>query len=108
MPCTFIHCDEYEDESGKPVSHLDGLPSPRSENTEVQCHVEDMIRHRTSKHSVDGAMTASDSIQSDSSCSDFSVGSVGHSTGKCKPCAWHRKPSGCSKGDQCSYCHLCE
>jgi len=25
----------------------------------------------------------------------------------CQPCAWFRKPSGCSKGVACKYCHLC-
>jgi len=35
------------------------------------------------------------------------AGSDVHKEGRCKPCAWHWKPSGCSKGDNCSHCHLC-
>lgn len=36
-----------------------------------------------------------------------SVGSAGHSSGECKPCAFfHTK--GCGGGKQCPFCHLCE
>lgn len=38
----------------------------------------------------------------------WSVGAAGHARGHCKPCAWNWKPSGCSKGEQCEYCHLCD
>lgn len=35
-----------------------------------------------------------------------SIGSVGHSAGTCKPCAFfHTK--GCDKGAECSFCHAC-
>lgn len=37
-----------------------------------------------------------------------SRGSVGHAVGKCKPCAHNWKRGGCSKGYDCSFCHLCE
>jgi len=36
-----------------------------------------------------------------------SVGSAGHSTGTCKPCAHSWKPGGCSKGSSCTFCHAC-
>jgi len=36
-----------------------------------------------------------------------SIGSLGHSTGACRPCAFlHTK--GCSTGPACKFCHLCE
>merc|ERR1719203_1115339 len=36
-----------------------------------------------------------------------SLGSAGHSTGSCKPCAFlHTK--GCEKGPACQFCHLCD
>lgn len=38
----------------------------------------------------------------------WSAGAVGHMDGKCKPCAWNWKPGGCSKGESCEFCHLCE
>lgn len=38
----------------------------------------------------------------------WSVGAVGHNDGQCKPCAWYWKPGGCSKGEACTCCHLCE
>jgi hypothetical protein len=37
-----------------------------------------------------------------------SIGAANHFEGTCKPCAWNWKPSGCSKGSDCDFCHLCE
>jgi hypothetical protein len=36
-----------------------------------------------------------------------SIGSVGHKTGNCRPCAWFWKAHGCENGLQCLHCHLC-
>lgn len=36
-----------------------------------------------------------------------SAGSALHGVGKCKPCAWFWKPSGCHNGAACAHCHLC-
>merc|ERR1711953_147366 len=36
-----------------------------------------------------------------------SVGSLSHSAGSCKPCAWFWKPKGCVNGTECKHCHLC-
>merc|ERR1711988_1625023 len=37
-----------------------------------------------------------------------SVGSLGHETGDCKPCAFlYKDPKGCQNGQNCKYCHLC-
>ena len=36
-----------------------------------------------------------------------SSGSALHALGKCKPCAWHWKPGGCTNGKECCHCHLC-
>jgi hypothetical protein len=36
-----------------------------------------------------------------------SIGSALHAMGKCKPCAWHWKPGGCTNGKECCHCHLC-
>eukprot|EP00927_Polykrikos_kofoidii_P073811 TRINITY_DN69830_c0_g1_i1.p1 TRINITY_DN69830_c0_g1~~TRINITY_DN69830_c0_g1_i1.p1 ORF type:complete len:572 (-),score=87.00 TRINITY_DN69830_c0_g1_i1:359-2074(-) len=36
-----------------------------------------------------------------------SVGSSGHGTGLCRPCAWFWKPQGCVNGQECLHCHLC-
>jgi hypothetical protein len=35
------------------------------------------------------------------------IGSVAHTFGKCKPCAFVYK-NGCSNGTGCEFCHLCE
>lgn len=37
-----------------------------------------------------------------------SIGSAGHKTRTCRPCAWWWKPGGCSRGRTCEYCHLCD
>jgi len=37
-----------------------------------------------------------------------SLGSGGHATGECKPCAFFFKKSGCASGRTCLFCHLCE
>lgn len=36
-----------------------------------------------------------------------SVGSAGHATGTCKPCAYFAHSRGCANGVQCPFCHLC-
>jgi len=36
-----------------------------------------------------------------------SRGSVLHGTGKCRPCAWFWKASGCQNKENCGHCHLC-
>mmetsp|Transcript_5893 Transcript_5893/g.11973 ORF Transcript_5893/g.11973 Transcript_5893/m.11973 type:complete len:301 (-) Transcript_5893:154-1056(-) len=36
-----------------------------------------------------------------------SKGSAIHGTGKCRPCAWFWKQTGCQCGTECNYCHMC-
>eukprot|EP00927_Polykrikos_kofoidii_P018440 TRINITY_DN18549_c0_g1_i1.p1 TRINITY_DN18549_c0_g1~~TRINITY_DN18549_c0_g1_i1.p1 ORF type:complete len:317 (+),score=39.13 TRINITY_DN18549_c0_g1_i1:61-951(+) len=36
-----------------------------------------------------------------------SVGALGHEAGTCSPCAWFWRPSGCSNGRDCRFCHTC-
>eukprot|EP00929_Paragymnodinium_shiwhaense_P069270 TRINITY_DN34952_c0_g1_i1.p1 TRINITY_DN34952_c0_g1~~TRINITY_DN34952_c0_g1_i1.p1 ORF type:complete len:250 (+),score=14.46 TRINITY_DN34952_c0_g1_i1:95-844(+) len=36
-----------------------------------------------------------------------SVGSAGHATGDCRPCAHHWRAQGCVRGELCERCHLC-
>lgn len=36
-----------------------------------------------------------------------SRGSILHGTGKCRPCAWFWKSSGCQNKEDCGHCHLC-
>lgn len=38
----------------------------------------------------------------------WSAGAALHSTGDCKPCPWAFKPKGCSQGEMCDKCHLCD
>ena len=37
----------------------------------------------------------------------MTAGSAQHATGRCMPCAWFWKPSGCMNGQACARCHLC-
>lgn len=37
----------------------------------------------------------------------FSSGAALHEAGKCEPCAWYWKPSGCRNAQECKRCHLC-
>lgn len=47
-------------------------------------------------------------VQKESQLRAFpSQGSKLHGQGSCKPCAWFWKPSGCSTGWDCKYCHVC-
>lgn len=54
------------------------------------------------------------SIQEDTSDSRLgspdlpSIGSEQHHLGKCKPCSFFWKPSGCTNGVDCLHCHLCD
>jgi len=36
-----------------------------------------------------------------------SIGSTGHADGICRPCAHFWRSTGCSRGKDCSYCHIC-
>mmetsp|Transcript_73174 Transcript_73174/g.136754 ORF Transcript_73174/g.136754 Transcript_73174/m.136754 type:complete len:190 (+) Transcript_73174:97-666(+) len=38
----------------------------------------------------------------------WSEGAKLHNDGSCRPCAWHWRPAGCSQGDKCTFCHLCD
>lgn len=52
-----------------------------------------------------GSMTESGSVDG---LSDLpSAGSAGHSIGLCKPCSFLHSTAGCSKGQRCHFCHLC-
>mmetsp|Transcript_115352 Transcript_115352/g.229950 ORF Transcript_115352/g.229950 Transcript_115352/m.229950 type:complete len:206 (+) Transcript_115352:52-669(+) len=37
----------------------------------------------------------------------WSQGSVGHFRSECRPCAHSWRPAGCSKGENCEFCHMC-
>jgi len=50
---------------------------------------------------------ADETVAADVSQELPSIGSVGHSTGECRPCAHSWREGGCSKGWSCAFCHLC-
>jgi len=55
---------------------------------------------RSEQESV-GALYADGVVQ------ELSLGSLLHSTGECRPCAWFWKKQGCANGRTCLHCHLC-
>jgi len=53
------------------------------------------------------SLVAPPSLPAPGSAEMPTVGSAGHWTGSCKPCAFlHTK--GCSNGVMCQFCHLCD
>lgn len=46
-------------------------------------------------------------ISVSAACELPSLGSAGHALGDCKPCGHAWKLGGCSKGRECTFCHLC-
>eukprot|EP00929_Paragymnodinium_shiwhaense_P122138 TRINITY_DN9473_c0_g1_i2.p1 TRINITY_DN9473_c0_g1~~TRINITY_DN9473_c0_g1_i2.p1 ORF type:complete len:247 (+),score=29.46 TRINITY_DN9473_c0_g1_i2:35-742(+) len=47
-----------------------------------------------------------DNIRAGGFCGTYSIGSVLHAQGLCKPCDFSRR-GGCRAGVECIYCHLC-
>jgi len=45
---------------------------------------------------------------SDLPAGTWSEGSALHGLGRCRPCAWSWKPTGCFQGAACTFCHLCD
>lgn len=37
----------------------------------------------------------------------WSIGAENHDLGRCSPCAWNWKPTGCINSFGCAFCHLC-
>lgn len=130
---TFIHYDvvEADDQPDikKCVSNiLDGVPRTWGDDAAVETHIHDIVAgyqlstsnsrttaavetvqvRASSLESVCTSSTTASEEEKDHVKEDESLGSVKHAQGRCKPCAWHRKPSGCSKGDACTFCHTCD
>lgn len=38
----------------------------------------------------------------------WSEGAKLHEIGRCSPCAWNWRASGCCNGDACEFCHMCD
>eukprot|EP00929_Paragymnodinium_shiwhaense_P109418 TRINITY_DN75832_c0_g1_i1.p1 TRINITY_DN75832_c0_g1~~TRINITY_DN75832_c0_g1_i1.p1 ORF type:complete len:202 (+),score=20.34 TRINITY_DN75832_c0_g1_i1:67-672(+) len=132
---TFIHYDTYEDDEQPQLVRcasniLDGAPRSWASDDKVKEHITDIVdcynekARRTTSSAFPSfqsfASTSASSGNSDSNSGhpsetedigadgDWSIGATLHQLGHCKPCAWHRKPSGCSKGTSCTFCHLCD
>lgn len=44
----------------------------------------------------------------DSGRESWSIGALNHDNGTCRPCAWNWRIEGCSRGEECSFCHMCD
>lgn len=63
-------------------------------------------RHAVSPPSTDGAHENPTVINLSQQLGVWSVGSIGHEVGYCKPCAFLWK-DGCKDGASCDFCHIC-
>lgn len=81
------------------------VPMPYQDNSKSRdLHWTGADSETTSDHSQSSQIF---SRTSSTPTSSSSPGSVLHGTGKCRPCAWFWKPSGCRNGTECSFCHDC-
>lgn len=105
MKHTFIHFDDDigDDELRRSVSDMvDGLPVMWWLEVGLEAYVERILSKIRSARSF-----AASSAGKGGALGSASAGSARHSSGRCKPCGWHHKPSGCFKGEACEFCHLC-
>lgn len=84
-----------------------GDPSPTVSTPDV-APIEVIAEEKVaSKPSQEAAIEAEVSASASPAPGIPSVGSAGHSSGECKPCAFlHTK--GCENGYACQFCHLCD
>jgi len=90
---TFIHYD-FADKKPKPLRRSHSLPVMQFEF---------LARTRAL---VDASQLAEELLRSDQEPSNGSLLHDGR--GSSRPCAWNWKPSGCSKGKSCEFCHTCD
>mmetsp|Transcript_58680 Transcript_58680/g.162271 ORF Transcript_58680/g.162271 Transcript_58680/m.162271 type:complete len:264 (-) Transcript_58680:322-1113(-) len=67
----------------------------------------DGVSSSTSEVCEGGASSKQCLSQGGTEQEDSSVMAALHAAGRCKPCAWHWKPSGCANVENCKFCHLC-
>mmetsp|Transcript_13122 Transcript_13122/g.30788 ORF Transcript_13122/g.30788 Transcript_13122/m.30788 type:complete len:169 (+) Transcript_13122:42-548(+) len=93
---TFIHYEDSAKEASVQKCNSDPLPSSASE---CSCSIQ--------SESEKSSQTRADSDRSGIGPGiQWSEGARLHPE-QCKPCAWNWKPSGCSKGEKCAFCHMC-
>lgn len=97
---------EYEDHEGAKDSSLRAGPV-KLMCSEDDCSEddEDVAGQGVTLKSCEDARH--DSYSADQNRQRASAGSKEHDQGRCRPCVWNWRPSGCSKGSGCEYCHLC-
>jgi len=103
---------------------LDGVPSCWKEDEASSNHLDPIVSSAKTRKDNDNDTTSSSSpcsTRQESNVSDsdqdplsnkdnmnWSIGASKHEAGQCRPCGWHHKPGGCSKGKHCEFCHLCD
>mmetsp|Transcript_6122 Transcript_6122/g.14631 ORF Transcript_6122/g.14631 Transcript_6122/m.14631 type:complete len:183 (+) Transcript_6122:91-639(+) len=97
---------ELSDNSSEQGHRLSGVVI--HEESEDSCTIS---RQSTANGGMDGgecnALNSAEAESVDREPS-WSEGAKLHSDGSCRPCAWHWRPAGCSQGEKCSFCHLCD
>jgi len=103
VPCTASACANSE--HGSTVG-------PPSEDDSPQC-IDD--GEQDDKHgewvagfeAADGHATNMMHVAAAARPRDFGAEFARHNAGLCEPCAWFWRPSGCHRGDNCKFCHIC-
>jgi len=111
---TFIHYDTPAEETGSPRRHscppVPQIIVDRPTSTQKVSLWSDCLKDNGDLASMSG-LGDDERRLSMETVPDLlevpSVGSVEHSQGSCRPCAWHWKTEGCVNGVTCLYCHLC-
>jgi len=99
LPCSLMEVPEADrPNAGVPCRPPPGLDPPQGITNPIRPPTPE--RFTPSRRATDIV-----SIMKDER--DFSMGSVGHAKGTCRPCAHIWKPAGCSKGKDCEFCHVC-
>jgi len=113
---TFEQCEAAQQKSGTKHEHIEIRSESSAHSSADDDRKSGSKRGDRPKEAASGSRNAPPpppgvwNPQGDQNLYDPSLASVGalkHSTGNCKPCAWHWKPNGCTFGKGCFFCHQC-
>lgn len=100
------HAISYKLEKETPVSSENENPTPPTHDDDGS--PSQSVRSMRSMSICSGSSGCSTRVGEDALVPQESVGSAGHYEGLCRPCVWFWRPSSCSKGSSCDYCHMCD
>jgi len=101
-----------QDSQGLPVQDLNiagGSPNPGNDSSAATR--EEMKPPLGDSQGNDSSAATHEEVKppvEDSQGGPVDTSSSGHYKGTCKPCIFFHRPGGCTKGDECKHCHLCD